>query len=246
MDYILTDPFHTPESFDEYYSETPIRLPRDYIPYEPPAYAPEVGPLPMLEAGFPTFGCLNNPTKISFPAIQIWSEILRDVPEARLILKYKGMDDRSVILRIHGLFASQGVSPDRIELLGQTQHRAHLEVFNRIDVALDPFPYSSGLSACEAIWMGVPVVTCPGDTFASRHTLSHLSNAGISGSIAQDWSEYVDLAINLVRNPDELKKVRESMRGQVAASPLCDLDGYAEDFVKAMREIQGQLIRNPV
>lgn len=238
MDYILADPFHIPESFDEHYVEKPIRLPRDYIPYEPPAYAPEVGPLPMLEKGYPTFGCLNNPTKFSFPSIQIWSEVLREVPDARLILKYKGVDDPAVKIRILGLFASQGITPDRLELLGQTQHRDHLEVFNRIDVALDPIPYSSGLSACEAIWMGVPVITSPGDTFASRHALSHLSNAGIFGTIAEDWSEYVEIATKLVSAPEELQEVRATMRSQVAASPLCDIDGYTKDFLKAMRGIK--------
>ena len=237
IDYLITDAFHSPDGSDQHYSETLLRFPHDYIPWEPPLYAPEPGPLPLIANGFPTFGCLNNPAKLTAPTLRVWATLLRALPDARLILKYLGMDDRAVKERVLGLFAVFGVAPDRIEMLGQTQHRDHLSVFQRIDVALDPTPYSGGLSTCESVWMGVPVVTCPGDTFASRHSLSHLNNAGLPDTVVDSPEAYVKKAIELVSDADALADRRSSMRSTVAASPLCDLDRFAADFIAAIRVV---------
>ena len=239
IDYLITDPFHTPDGTEDFFSETLLRFPHGYIGYEPPSYAPEVGALPFLENGYPTFGCLNNPSKLSHSTIQLWSEILRRLPESRLILKYKGMDDRAVRERVLGLFRIDGVSPDRVEMIGQTNHVEHLSLLNRIDIALDPTPYSGGLSTCEAMWMGVPVVTCPGDTFASRHSLSHLTNAGFTDMITDSFPAYVEKACTLASDADALATIRAGMRERMSNSPLCDLDGFAEDFVSALEAIVG-------
>lgn len=237
IDYLLTDAWQSPDGSEDQYTETLLRFPCDYIGYEPPLYSPDPGPLPMLEAGHPTFGCLNNPAKINAETVRLWSRVMRAVPAARLILKYKGMDDPAVRHRILGQFSANSVDPARIEVIGQTSHVDHLKTFRRIDVALDPSPYSGGLSTCEALWMGVPVVTTPGSAFASRHSLSHLSNAGVTDTIGKDEDEYVAIAANLVAHPRELAKRRESLRPQVQASPLCDLDAYADDFVRALQAI---------
>ncbi|MBL9152788.1 MAG: tetratricopeptide repeat protein [Verrucomicrobiales bacterium] len=237
IDYLLSDAWQSPDGSEGHYTETLLRFPYDYIGYEPPLYAPDPGPLPLLETGYPTFGCLNNPAKINPLTIRLWSRLLREIPAARLILKYKGMDDPVVRHRILGGFAANGVDPNRIEVMGQTSHVEHLRTFRRIDVALDPFPYSGGLSTCEAIWMGVPVVTCPGEAFASRHSLSHLSNAGITDTIARDGNDYIRIATHLVTHPKDLAARREGLREQVNASPLCDLDAFADDFVRAIQAI---------
>ncbi|MFV1996153.1 MAG: hypothetical protein ACC661_12015, partial [Verrucomicrobiales bacterium] len=237
IDYLITDAFHSPDGSEQHYSETLLRFPGDYIPWEPPSYAPEPGPLPLLANGFPTFGCLNNPSKLTTPTLRLWATLLRELPEARLILKYKGMDDRAVKERVLGLFAVFGVDPGRVEMLGHTQHGDHLAMFQRIDIALDPMPYSGGLSTCEAVWMGVPVVTRPGDTFASRHSLSHLNNAGIADTVVDSSEAYVAKAVELAADPDALAARRSSMRATIAASPLCDLHGFAADFVAAIQVV---------
>ena len=141
--------------------------------------------------GHVTFGSFNNPLKITAEVIDVWAEILRSVPNSRLVLKYHGLDTATVSERIAGSFAERGVARTRLDLLGGTSHADLMCQYQRIDIALDPFPYSGGLTTCEALWMGVPVVTCPGETFASRHTLSHLSNVGLTETIAADRNAYV-------------------------------------------------------
>ncbi|MCB1077786.1 MAG: tetratricopeptide repeat protein [Verrucomicrobiae bacterium] len=237
IDYLLTDAWQSPDGSEDHYTETLLRFPCDYICYEAPLYSPDPGPLPMLDSGQVTFGCQNNPSKINSFTVRVWSRILRALPQSGLILKYKGMDDPVVRHRILGLFSANGVSPDRIEVIGQTSHVEHLRTFRRIDIALDPMPYSGGLSTCEALWMGVPVVTCPGETFASRHSLSHLNNAGVTDTIATDWDDYVRIAVKLASDPKALAKRRDGLRSQLQQSPLCDLDAYADDFVRALQAI---------
>ena len=126
------------------------------------------------------------------------------------------------------MFAAQAIDPGRLEFLGYSPHAELLAEYHRIDLALDPFPYSGGLTTCEALWMGVPVVTCPGETFASRHSLSHLSNVGLTETIARDLDEYVELAVSLAGDLPRLAALRAGLRradGCLAAvrrEAICD------------------------
>jgi predicted O-linked N-acetylglucosamine transferase (SPINDLY family) len=107
--------------------------------------------------------------------------------------------------------------------------------FNGVDIALDPFPFSGGITTCEALWMGVPVMTCPGETFASRHSLSHLSNIGLTETIARDFDEYVELAVGLANDLERLTAIRARLRQQVATSPLCDGPRFAANLMNLLR-----------
>lgn len=240
IDYLISDSFHTPAGSAPDYVEKLLCLPRNYVPWEAPSYAPEPGSPPMLGNGFPTFGCFNNPTKLTSATLALWARVLEAVPGAKLLLKYKGMQDPAVMNRITGLLCVHGVAPERVGFMGQTNHREHLAAFSQVDVALDPTPYSGGISTREAIWMGVPVVTLPGDTFASRHSLSHLSNAGVADTVAADETDYVRIASELVADPAALDQRRRRMRGVIAASPLLDLDGFVRDFLVAMESVTGR------
>jgi len=237
FDYLLTDQHHTPPEMEEHYAEIPLRMPGDYICYEAPGYAPEPGKLPLIDNEYATFGCLNTPAKISAPTVRLWSRLMSKHANSRLILKYKGMDDTSVRTRILGLFLMNGIASDRIDFLGHTSHADHLACYCKIDVALDPLTYSSGLTTCESLWMGVPVVTLPGETFASRHSMSHLKNAGIKWSIADDENSYMQIVDLLVSDPAGLDDFRQTLRQQLASSPLCDLDAYARDFVAVISSV---------
>ena len=212
-------------------------MPDDYVCYDPPVYAPAVGPLPATERGQLTLGCFNNPAKITPQAIRIWARILQRLPGARLVLKFKGWDNRGVARRFAEMFAAQGIDPGRLELLGSSPHADLLAEYNRIDLALDPFPYSGGLTTCEALWMGVPVVTCPGETFAGRHSLSHLSNVGLVETIAGSLDEYVELAVSLAGDLPRLAALRAGLRERMAASPLCDGKRFADNFVSLLRRL---------
>jgi predicted O-linked N-acetylglucosamine transferase (SPINDLY family) len=235
IDYLIADRFHIPPGWEHHYRETVLRLPDDYICYEAPAYAPAVGPLPALTTGHVTFGCFNNSTKITPPVVAVWAEILRRVPDSRLVLKCQWYDDAAVRGRQLERFAAAGIGAERLDLQGKTAHMEQLEQYNRIDLALDTFPYSGGLTTCEACWMGVPVVTCPGETFASRHSLSHLSNMGLTQAIARDHADYVAKAIQLAADVPRLVKLRANLRERMARSPLCDFDRFVENFGAAMR-----------
>jgi predicted O-linked N-acetylglucosamine transferase (SPINDLY family) len=235
MDYILADRYEIPAEAESYYTERVLRMPDGYVCYEPPADAPAVAPLPALTQGAVTFGSFNNPAKITSPVIEVWAKLLQRLPQSRLVLKYRGMDDASLVGRLTEEFSSQGIEPGRIECLGWSPQRPLLAEYGRLDLALDPFPYNGGLTTCEALWMGVPVITCPGETFASRHSLSHLSNVGLTETIAKDLDAYVDLAVTWAMDLPRLAALRASLRPQMRASPLCDTQRFAENWMLILR-----------
>jgi protein O-GlcNAc transferase len=236
IDYLLADRYEVPEGTETFYSERVLRMPNGYICYDPPPYAPPVSPLPAMQQGFVTFSSFNYRPKISPQIVEVWSEILRCVPNSRLVLKNRGMDDSALAEPLRSEFANCGVEPSRIECLGWSAHRQLLDEYLRIDVALDPFPYNGGLTTCEAMWMGVPVITCPGETFASRHALSHLSNVGLTETIARDLDEYVAMAVSLATDLPRLAALRSGLRERVAGSPLCDGKTFARDLMRILRE----------
>lgn len=134
-------------------------------------------------------------------------------------------------------FAAQSVDPARIEFRGRSPHAELLATYQEADIALDTFPYNGGLTTCEALWMGVPVVTCPGETFASRHGLAHLTAAGLPELIAADFDRYVEIAVGLASDLDALSRLRAGLRSRVAASPLCDRPRFAGHFAQVMHEV---------
>jgi predicted O-linked N-acetylglucosamine transferase (SPINDLY family) len=239
---LLADRYEVPEGTEHYYREQVLRMPEGYVCYDPPNYAPSVTPLPALGHGQATFGCFNNPAKITPRVIEVWARILRRLPEARLVLKFKGWDDRGVAQCFTEMFVAHAIDPDRLEFLGPSPHADLLAEYNRVDLALDPFPYSGGLTTCEALWMGVPVVTCPGETFASRHSLSHLSNVGLTETIARDWDEYVELAVSLAGDLPRLAALRAGLRQRMAASPLCDGKQFAANLSLLLQDVWKQWI----
>ena len=240
MDYLLADRYEVPPGAERHYRERVLRMPDDYICYDPPVYAPAVASLPALARGEVTLGCFNNPAKISSQVIEVWAKILRRQPQARLLLKFKGGNDRGLVRRFAETFAAQAIDPGRLELLGQSSHVELLAEYNHIDLALDPFPYSGGLTTLEALWMGVPVITCPGETFASRHSLSHLSSVGLTDLIARDLDEYVELAVSLSGDLPRLAALRAGLRQRMAASPLCDGKRFAANFASLLQEVWNQ------
>jgi predicted O-linked N-acetylglucosamine transferase (SPINDLY family) len=235
MDGLIADRFHVPPGEEDAYTETVLRMPHDYICYGPPDDAPPVEPLPALERGRWTFGCFNNPAKFHPGLFDLWAQILRRVPDACLLLKYGGLDQPLLQARICQQFAARGVDPARLIFEGWSEHRQLLARYGQVDLALDTQPYSGGLTTCEALWMGVPVVTFPGRTFASRHATSHLHHAGLSIFVASSPQEYVDLAVSWSQRPDALAALRAGLREQVRRSPLCDAATFARDWLELMR-----------
>lgn len=235
MDYILADRHQIPPGAEVHYCEQVLRMPDGYVTYDPPGYAPPVAPLPALEQGHVVFGSFNNRAKIDSRTVALWTSILSRVPDARLVLKFKGMSDRSSAKGLIAEFARHGVEAARLELLDQSPHADLLAEYRRIDLGLDPLPYNGGLTTCEALWMGVPVLTCPGETFASRHSLSHLSTVGLKETIANTPEEYVELAVALAHDLPRLAAWRAGLRERMAASPLCDGRRFAKNLMHLLR-----------
>jgi predicted O-linked N-acetylglucosamine transferase (SPINDLY family) len=235
MDYILADHYQIRPEEESHYCERVLRLPEGYVCYDPPAEAPAVSSLPALAAGAVTFGSFNNPAKITPQVIETWAQVLQRLGGARLVLKYKGLDEPAVARRFAESFAQRGIDPSRLEFRGWSTYDEYLSEYRRIDVALDPFPFSGSATTCESLWMGVPVVTCPGATFASRHSLGHLSNVGLTPWIARDRRDYVERAVALAADLTGLAALRGRLRGQMAASPLCDGPRLARNLMTLLR-----------
>jgi predicted O-linked N-acetylglucosamine transferase (SPINDLY family) len=239
IDYLLADRFHVPPGEEAHHVEKILRMPHGYACYRGPDDAPEVGALPALAAGHVTFGCFNNPSKWTPPMLDAWSEILRRVRGSRLLLKYYGLQDPGTQERFHGEFQARGIEAERIRLEGWSPHRELLQAYQRVDLALDTQPYSGGATTCEALWMGVPVITWPGKTFAGRHACSHLSNAGYSQFIAQDVNGYKELAVSWANRLSELAGIRSAMRSQIKESPLCDAKAFAAALLELLSSLPG-------
>jgi predicted O-linked N-acetylglucosamine transferase (SPINDLY family) len=237
MDYILADPRQIPPEAEPFYREKVLRLPDDYICFDPPSDAPPVNAPPAMTNGYVTFASFNAVPKTTTQVVVVWSLILREIPRSRLVLKNRRFDDPAVIARYRNLFAGQSIDPDRVTFGGWSPRADLLAAYQRVDIALDPFPYNGGLTTCEALWMGVPVVTCPGETFASRHSLAHLTAAGFTETIARDLDDYVDIAVALAADLPRLGALRSSLRSRVAVSPLCDGRRFAGHFAELMREV---------
>lgn len=222
MDYRLVDE-KTDPSGDEYYSEKLLRLKRCFLAFSPPDDAPEVGPLPYSQNGYITFGSFNNFNKITESVLKVWRQLLKSVPDSRLLLKSKHFNDELLRKQVKEFFAKRGIAEERIKLHGfELKLKNHLDLYNEVDIALDSFPYNGTTTTCEALYMGVPVITFRGNCHASKVGTSILSAMGLESLIGGDVSEYRKVALNLASNTELIKSLRQNMRTLMFNSSLCD------------------------
>ena len=237
MDWIIMDHWSIRPNEDQWFTEKVYRLPETRLCYTPPMYAPTVADAPCQRLGYITFGCFNNIMKYSPGVIETWSSILQRVPDARLLLKDSSFGDPGVVQLFQQQFKDLGGEIDRIEFRGKSSHRDMLLEYGDLDIVLDPFPFNGGLTTCEALWMGVPVVTVTGATPASRQGLTFLSLLGLTDLIAHDRSSYIDVVVNLAGNVVRLESLRKTLRYTMAASPLCDGVRFSRNMEKAFEDI---------
>jgi predicted O-linked N-acetylglucosamine transferase (SPINDLY family) len=231
MDYRFTDPvLDPPGETDHLYTEQSIRL-ETFWCFVPPANSPGVGPLPAEKNGYVTFGCLNSFGKVNDGVLDLWREILAAVPDSRLILKPpKGKIADRVREKL-------GVSPTRLIGLPFEDRLKYFKYYRRIDLALDPFPYTGHTTTLDSLWMGVPVVTLAGPTVVSRGSLSILSNVGLRELVAKNKADYVTLAVALARDQARLRELRAGLRGRMEHSVLVDANRFARQMESAYRAI---------
>jgi len=235
IDYRITDSYLDPPGQDDrYYSEKSVRLPETYWCYPPPPEAPPVCALPALENRYITFGCLNNYCKVNSPTFKTWGALLNAVQNARLLLHARPGAHRD---RVRSLLSEQGIAPERLMFVDSLPLEKYFQSYHQIDLALDPFPCGGGTTTCDALWMGVPVVSMAGQRAVGRGGLSILSNLGMPELVAQNVEQYVQIAANLASDLPRLSRIRMGLRDQMLASPLMDAPRFARNVETAYREM---------
>jgi predicted O-linked N-acetylglucosamine transferase (SPINDLY family) len=245
MDYRITDSVSDPPGLtDSWHSEALVRLPGAFSCYEPCRESPPVGPLPAEAERRITFGCFNNLAKVNAPVIDAWAGLLAGLPGSRLALASHGLADPETADRVRREFADRGVDPGRLELDGARLPMArHLARYQRVDIALDPFPYNGATTTCEALWMGVPVVTLAGRTHVSRVGASLLTHLGNPEWVAGSPAEYAAVCRGLAGDPGRLADIRRGLRGRMSRSPLCDARGFTANLEGAYRAMWARLAK---
>ncbi len=235
MDYVLGDPWAIPAECEDQFTEAVWRLPQSYVCLTVPGQSVEVGALPALSTGYITFGSFNNLTKMNDAVVAVWARILQALPDSRLLLKAKQLSDAAVCEQTLQRFAAHGIAPGRLQLHGILASRnEHLATYNKVDIALDTFPYPGVTTSVEALWMGVPVLSMQGDRFLSCTASSIARNAGLPEWIAAGQDDYVAKAVAFASDLPQLAKLRAELRQQVLASPLFDAPRFARNFEDAL------------
>lgn len=236
MDYRIVDAVSCPPGmYERFHSEQLLRMPRHQWCYRPPEQAPAVGASPAQQQGYVTFASVSNSAKITEPALYTWLDILATVPRSRLLMVGNGLEFRRDAIAARA--AARGIGSERIEYIPELPFAGYLELHQRIDVNLDTFPYCGGATACNSLWMGVPVVTLAGATVASRGGASLLHAVGLDELIAGSPADYVAIAVRLANDIEHLGGMRRALRERVQSSTLVDAGAFARDLEKLYRGI---------
>jgi len=244
MDYRLSDVIADPPGTERLCTESLVRLPDCFLCYRPPENAPGVASSPSGKNGYITFGSFNNLAKVNLEVIAIWAELLQAIPDSHLVLKNPSLTDSSTRERYLALFADAGISGDRLHLIGFVPDDAgHLGTYGRIDIALDTFPYNGTTTTCEALWMGVPVISLSGDRHSARVGASLLSAVGFPGWIANTPGQYIHIAQSLAQDVSQLAQLRSGLREQMRVSRLCSEPAYVKAVENAYDEMEAKVRR---
>ncbi|MAF84211.1 MAG: hypothetical protein CL797_08925 [Chromatiales bacterium] len=239
IDYRITDAIADPPGeADQFHTEKLFRLEHGFLCYQPDGSAPEVSPPPCIDQEFITFGSFNNLAKITPEVVQVWSDILARIPDSRLVLKSKPLGDQGTQSRYLEMFAERGISAKRLDLIGWAPEKdEHMDSYSRVDICLDPFPYNGTTTTCEALWMGVPVISLSGDRHAGRVGTSILHNAGLSEFIAPTVESLIALAESLSGDTERLIVLRQGLRERLSESTLMNCQLFTETLENAYREM---------
>ena len=240
IDYILTDSIADPPGFQKFYTEKLALLPDGFLCYRPVDYARPVTSLPAERNGYITFGVLCNNRKINPNIMELWAEILKANKESRLLLSFRTGNDPDMRNYYFSEFERLGIPKQRVAICGGTHHAEHLKYYSEADIVLDTFPLNGATTTCEALWMGVPVISLVGELHVSRVGLSILSRIGLEFFAASTPKEYIVKATALANNRQALEILRASMRERMNSSILRDAKKFASDVEAAYRKMWQQ------
>jgi predicted O-linked N-acetylglucosamine transferase (SPINDLY family) len=241
IDYRLSDPYLDPPGMDEsIFSERTIRLPDSFWCYGPPDGRDiPVNSLPALDRGFVTFGCLSTFAKINDAALSLWAKVMHQVQDSRLLLLAPVGSPRQ---RTLDRLAQEGIDPGRIEFVPRQSRQKYLELYHRIDLGLDSFPYNGHNTSLDSFLMGVPVITRVGQKTVSRAGWSQLSNLGLGELAGHSDDQFVRIAVELARDLPRLQELRSTLRRRLEQSPLMDAQRFARNIEAAYRQIWRQWV----
>lgn len=237
MDWLLGDPVQVPDGEAVWYTERVYRLPDIYVCYTAPSYCEPVAPLPAGHDRPITFGSFNNLAKLSDGALDLWAGPLQALPDSRLLISASGADAPAIQTRLTAQLAARGIDPGRLRFAGMAAHADFLARYHQVDIALDSHPYSGGLTTIEALLMGVPVATVPGETFAGRHAAAHLHAVGLADWVCADAQSFTACVLEKAQDRAALARLRASLRGRLLASPLTDAPRFARHLRAALRRM---------
>jgi protein O-GlcNAc transferase len=233
IDCRLADVAAVPPEGERWFTEHVYRLPRSQNCYAPPEQAPPVAPPPHARTGQVTFGCFNNPSKLSPRCLATFAAVLAAVPGATLLCKYGTFGDPIQRGRVLGVLAEHGIARERVRFAGHSPMAEYLAAMAEVDVMLDPFPYSGETTALHSLWMGVPVVALEGASAVQRLASRVLRVAGLSELVASSHDDYVARAVALAQAPLRMAELRARIRPTLAASPLLDHAGFPRELEDA-------------
>jgi predicted O-linked N-acetylglucosamine transferase (SPINDLY family) len=232
IDYRLTDPYlDPPGQFDEFYAEKSLRLPATFWSLDlatlEDLHTPAVNSLPAVQGEYVTFGCLNNFSKVNQRVLRLWGRVLDAVPKSRMVLLTPPGSAREWVRQSLG---------DRVEFVARLPHDAYLQVKHQIDIGLDTVPYNGHMTSLDSLWMGVPIVTLPGNTVVGRGGKSILRNLAMDDLIAASEDDFVRIAASLAGDLARVGALRTSLRERMRASPILDGARFASDFQAILRQ----------
>jgi len=243
IDYVIGDSYVTPKNEEKYFTEKTFLLPNIWICFTPPDYQVKIDKLPAIKNKYITFGSFNNLSKINEDVIILWSKILKSVSNSKIFLKSNVLNDTYFRNLIINRFEKNNIKADSIILEGKSSRRDYLATYNKIDIALDPFPYSGGISSFESLWMGVPVLTLKGNNqFVSHQTESINHNSKMSDWVAEDENQYLNKAIKFASDIDALRNLRKNLREKILRQPSFDSTLFAKEFDRAIWKIWNKSI----
>lgn len=240
IDYLIADSWTLPKSEEVNFTEKIWRLPETRLCFSEPEQTEStlrVSALPALTNQYITYGCFNNLTKMNDVVVALWSRVLAAVPGSRLFLKAYQLKEVSERQRTIERFAAHGIGSERLILEGPNSREAYFSAYHKVDIALDPFPYTGGTTSAESLWMGVPVLTLAGERFLARQGVGLMMNAGLSEWVACDADDYVARAKSHAGDVQRLAALRGGLRQQVLDSPLFDAPRFAKHFEAALRDM---------
>jgi predicted O-linked N-acetylglucosamine transferase (SPINDLY family) len=234
----LLNPYLDGEGGRKYLVEEPVNMPESWVCFGKFTDVPIQPGLPMDRNGVFTFGTLNNIYKYTPKMIANWARVMKRVPGSRFMVVRPEVDSYVICKNISDEFSKNGIGPERIFFFNNRKDkRNHLSFYNEIDLSLDTSPLTGGTTTCEAVWMGVPVVSLVGDLFHQRLSYSVLMQSGLENFCAYDEESFVERAVEMANKPDYLRALRHNLRDVVKASPLCDEERFIYQFQEMLEAV---------